>query len=798
MSSIKQYVIISQDLIYYIHDLEGMMKKAVSLVLVVLMVTSLFGCASQTTAEAPKAETLTGTGEGFGGEVTVTVTKEGDKITNVEAVGANETAGIGDKAIKELPSKIVEANSTEVDVIAGATFTSKGIIYAVNNALDPAKYPWPAEEPKAEEPKTEAPGKAGAIAKIGLGQNISIAKSTDATADATATAQADVTIAAVGFDAEGKVASVTIDVAQTKVAFDKDMKVTTDRAAEVKSKKDLGPEYGMVKASSIGKEWYEQMGAFENWMIGKTADEITGLKVKARDENHPAVPDIPELTSSVTISVDAYLEAVEEAWNNAEDAAGAAAMGLGVETHIGSSKDKAADVAPMAQMDTYMNATAVDKDGKVVKTIVDVAQVKVNYDENGVVTSDKTAAPQTKKELKEGYGMVKASSIGKEWYEQMEAFEEWMAGKTVDEITGLKVKKGAEGHDAVPDVPELTSSVTITVEGYQAVVAEAIANARKAGPIVKVGLGQNISIAKSTDATADATATAQADVTIAAVGFDAEGKVASVTIDVAQTKVAFDKDMKVTTDRAAEVKSKKDLGPEYGMVKASSIGKEWYEQMGAFENWMIGKTADEITGLKVKARDENHPAVPDIPELTSSVTISVDAYLEAVEEAWNNAEDAAGAAAMGLGVETHIGSSKDKAADVAPMAQMDTYMNATAVDKDGKVVKTIVDVAQVKVNYDENGVVTSDKTAAPQTKKELKEGYGMVKASSIGKEWYEQMEAFEEWMAGKTVDEITGLKVKKGAEGHDAVPDVPELTSSVTITVEGYQSVIAEAIANVR
>lgn len=457
------------------------MKKALSLILVLLMVTSLFGCASQTAAPEVKAETLTGTGKGFGGDVTVTVTKEGDKITKVEAVGAKETAGIGDKAINELPAKIVEKNSAEVEVIAGATYTSNGVIYAVNNALDPVKYPWPAaEEPKSETPAAEPvkPGEAGPVVKVGLGQTISIAKSTDATAEKTATAQADVTIAAVGFDADGKVATVTIDVAQNKVAFDKDMKVTTDRTAELKSKKDLGPDYGMVKASTIGKEWFEQIESLENWMIGKTVEEITGLKVKERDENHKAVPDVPELTSSVTVTVGDYLEAVEEAWNNAEDATGAVTVGLGVETHIGSSKDKAADVKPMAQMDTYMTATALDKDGKVVKAIVDVAQVKVNYDENGVVTSDKAVAPQTKKEIKEGYGMLKASTIKKEWFEQMDAFEDWMIGKTVAEITGLKVKERDANHKAVPDVPELTSSVTITVDGYQSVIAEAIENAR--------------------------------------------------------------------------------------------------------------------------------------------------------------------------------------------------------------------------------------------------------------------------------------------------------------------------------
>ncbi|MFA9422617.1 MAG: FMN-binding protein, partial [Sedimentibacter sp.] len=164
------------------------MKKLLSLILVVLLVTSLFGCASKTAAPAP--ETLTGTGDGFGGPVTVTVTKEADKITKVEVVGKDETAGIGSNAIDKLPAAIVEANSTEVDVVSGATYTSKAIIYAVNNALDPVKYPYPVV--KEEKPTTEMPmGEAGPIVKLGLGQNISIASSKDASADVTAVGQAD-------------------------------------------------------------------------------------------------------------------------------------------------------------------------------------------------------------------------------------------------------------------------------------------------------------------------------------------------------------------------------------------------------------------------------------------------------------------------------------------------------------------------------------------------------------------------------------------------------------------------------
>ena len=348
---------------------------------------------------------------------------------------------------------------------------------------EPASDPAPAQEPAKEPAQEPAPAdEDGKIAKLGLGQNISIAKSRDAGTDAngkevTAQGQADVTMAAVGFDKDGKIASVTIDTAQTKVPFDKELKVSADKTATIKSKKELGPEYGMVKASPIKKEWFEQMDALENWMIGKTIDEVKNLPLK---ENKP---DVPELTSSVTVTVDGYIAAVVEAWENAVDAAGAEKVGLGVNTSIGSSKDKGTDangkeVLPQAQVDTYMSATAIDKDGKVVATLIDTAQVKIPFDAEGKVTADKAAEMKTKQELKEEYGMVKASEIKKEWYEQMAAFQDWMVGKTVDEITGLKVKEANPSHQHVPDVPELTSTVTITVEGYQGVVEKAFANAR--------------------------------------------------------------------------------------------------------------------------------------------------------------------------------------------------------------------------------------------------------------------------------------------------------------------------------
>ena len=147
--------------------------------------------------------------------------------------------------------------------------------------------------------------------------------------------------------------------------------------------------------------------------------------------------------------------------------------------------------------------------------------------------------------------------------------------------------------------------------------------------IVKLGLGQSISIAKSKSAEGDEGATAQVDTVIAAVGFDKDGKVASVTIDTAQTRVNFDKNGKMTSDPGAELKTKVELGDDYGMKARSEIDKEWYEQIAELEKWMIGKSVEEIKSMKTKEVDDSHPAVPDDPELTSLVTISVQDYIAA-------------------------------------------------------------------------------------------------------------------------------------------------------------------------
>ena len=342
----------------------------------------------------------------------------------------------------------------------------------------------PAEAPAANEPAPEAPAaEETGIVKLGLGHITSIAKSKDLGVDKDGKevlpmGQVDTVIAAVGFDKDGKVVSVTIDGAQARVNFDKDLQLTSDVKAELKTKAELGDAYGMAKASKIGKEWNVQIAELEKWMVGKTVAEIKGMKVT---EN--SVPDVAELTSLVTISVKDYIAAVEEAYNTAINLQSPAAkVGLGVSMSIGKSKSfseaDGKEVLPLAQVDTVMAATAFDADGKVAGTIIDNAQTKINFDKEGKVTTDRNGEFKTKVELGDAYGMVKASKIGKEWYQQSEALSNWMVGKTVAEIKAMKVKEVDAAHPSVPDVPELTSLVTINVQDYIAAVEEAYNKAK--------------------------------------------------------------------------------------------------------------------------------------------------------------------------------------------------------------------------------------------------------------------------------------------------------------------------------
>lgn len=267
----------------------------------------------------------------------------------------------------------------------------------------------------------------------------------------------------------------------------------------------------------------------------------------------------------------------------------------------------------------------------------------------------------------------------------------------------------------------------------------------KAAPIAKAGLGV-VSTWKD----------GQVNSTIVALGLDAAGKIAYIDLDVAQS----------TPDDAekAKTETKEELTTRYGMKDFSPIGKEWFEQAEAFEAWCLEKTPAEVAAMETM--DFHGGKAPKTgTDLAASCTIVIDDFLAAVAKAAANA------------VEVNAETVKLGRTMANSAGQVDTDLVMVALDKDGKVIKAKWDVAQIKATVTD-------------TKSERGTKYEMKAFSPIGKEWYEQAEAFEAYCVGKTLAEIAAMPLK---DYHGGKAPEGDLAASVTITVDGPLAALAKA-----
>ena len=76
-----------------------------------------------------------GSSRGYGGTVRVQVTMENGSITEVEILDASHETKQFLRRAKRLLTTVVDAQSWEVDAVSEATYTSRGILGAVQNAL---------------------------------------------------------------------------------------------------------------------------------------------------------------------------------------------------------------------------------------------------------------------------------------------------------------------------------------------------------------------------------------------------------------------------------------------------------------------------------------------------------------------------------------------------------------------------------------------------------------------------------------------------------------------------------------
>ncbi|NNU77145.1 4Fe-4S binding protein [Clostridium estertheticum] len=102
--------------------------------------TSTKTAKTATTSSTYKDGTYTGSGSGFrGGTTQMSVTIKDNKITKVETVSNGDTPDFYARAESTIISQIVSTQSTTVDTVSGATYSSEGIISATQEALSKAK-----------------------------------------------------------------------------------------------------------------------------------------------------------------------------------------------------------------------------------------------------------------------------------------------------------------------------------------------------------------------------------------------------------------------------------------------------------------------------------------------------------------------------------------------------------------------------------------------------------------------------------------------------------------------------------
>ena len=148
----------------------------------------------------------------------------------------------------------------------------------------------------------------------------------------------------------------------------------------------------------------------------------------------------------------------------------------------------------------------------------------------------------------------------------------------------------------------------------------------------------------------------------------------------------------------------------------------------------------------------------------------------------DTSKDAVATAKTGYAISSEIKEDEYNKSETA--LEIDSVCAAVLVDADGKIIDVKIDEAQTKPDLKKDNGDVSDL----RTKLEKKEDYGMKSASPIGKEWYEQAAAYEQWCIGKTADEI------KGCYGEDMSASDADLKAGCTITISAIADNTAKAI----
>lgn len=115
--------------------LENMMRRRISLVLLIGLAVISGYFWSQIDADKLDDGIYHATAKGFAGDLEIAVTMSGGDISAIDVVNHNDTPFMAQPVFDQVIPAIIAAQSPEVDALTGATYTSEAVKDAVRQVL---------------------------------------------------------------------------------------------------------------------------------------------------------------------------------------------------------------------------------------------------------------------------------------------------------------------------------------------------------------------------------------------------------------------------------------------------------------------------------------------------------------------------------------------------------------------------------------------------------------------------------------------------------------------------------------
>lgn len=112
------------------------MKKNFILFIVIILTLLIQSCSHK--EEMYRAGKYQGVGQGHHGPIRISIITDAYNIKEINIIEEYEMPELARIVYDKIPTQVIKKNSTDVDVVAGASYTSRGLIEAIKDGLDKA------------------------------------------------------------------------------------------------------------------------------------------------------------------------------------------------------------------------------------------------------------------------------------------------------------------------------------------------------------------------------------------------------------------------------------------------------------------------------------------------------------------------------------------------------------------------------------------------------------------------------------------------------------------------------------